>query len=70
MEIKYKIGDIVELKHFYVVEGSSLIRKDMLWIGEIASDPLVKSTSVSYKIKKDGETCFVYYDDFDIIRSI
>ena len=70
MEIKYKIGDTVELRHFYVVEGSSLVRRDMKWIGEVASDAMVTSTGVSYKIKKDGEICFVYYDDFDIIRII
>ena len=29
-----------------------------------------KANNPRYKIKKDGEICFVCYDDFDIIRSI
>ena len=70
MEIRFAVGDMVLVKHLFVVEGSSIIRRDIEWIGEIASEGMMTSLGVQYRMKKDGENCFCYYHDTDIVKKM
>ena len=69
-KIRFIIGDMVLVKHLYVVEGSSIVRRDVEWIGEIASEGVKTSLGVQYRMKKDGENCFCYYHDSDIVKKM
>ncbi len=70
MEVRFSIGDMVIVKYLYVVEGSSIVRKNIEWIGEIASDGEKTSLGVQYRMKRDGENCFCYYHDSDIVKKM
>lgn len=70
MEIRFYTGDMVLVKYLYVVEKTSIVRRDVEWIGEIASSGIKTSLGIQYRMKKDGENCFCYYHDSDIVKKM